>query len=74
MVVKPGTFNEGGSKKFESDVILYGGQTSAIYRDTLLLFESDVILYGGQTTRKNCYILLTFESDVILYGGQTEES
>ena len=34
---------------FESDVILYGGQTRYTFITPSLAFESDVILYGGQT-------------------------
>ena len=34
---------------FESDVILYGGQTTKKELLVFGLFESDVILYGGQT-------------------------
>ena len=58
-------------RRFESDVILYGGQTSVQVPLNVLLFESDVILYGGQTFYicwNDCW---KFESDVILYGGQT---
>ena len=36
---------------FESDVILYGGQTTESRRIYCQSFESDVILYGGQTIR-----------------------
>ena len=56
---------------FESDVILYGGQTSEISMQHTSRFESDVILYGGQTYFKYCINCHLFESDVILYGGQT---
>ena len=35
--------------KFESDVILYGGQTKTSRATIQRRFESDVILYGGQT-------------------------
>ena len=35
---------------FESDVILYGGQTYDVVYHKDTKFESDVILYGGQTS------------------------
>ena len=35
--------------QFESDVILYGGQTLCAVSLAVCAFESDVILYGGQT-------------------------
>ena len=57
--------------KFESDVILYGGQTQVISMKAIRRFESDVILYGGQTSVQVPLNVLLFESDVILYGGQT---
>ena len=58
---------------FESDVILYGGQTLRCSAVPSPLFESDVILYGGQTETGADSQIAEFESDVILYGGQTRK-
>ena len=51
MVVKPAGGYVAKILKFESSVILYGSQTSAVKEVKQIRFESSVILYGSQTHR-----------------------
>ena len=56
--------------RFESDVILNGGQASMTGQEAKTVFESDVILNGGQAMVQADLAEQLFESDVILNGGQ----
>ena len=70
MVVKLRNPSSGVAIKFESDVILNGGQASRSKTTVLVVFESDVILNGGQAKVAVIEHAKLFESDVILNGGQ----